>query len=105
LGLLGFATLSQLPNPKNKIDYQHDEAHQQAQSDQAQFEEYRTVDGVQFLDGGFTFHGSVVHCDEEDDELGEVTDVGAVVVVGLQEGQVHQVVQQKGKAEGQHDEG
>jgi hypothetical protein len=40
-------------------------------------------------------HRAVVHSHKEDDELAEVADVGSVVVVGLRERQVDQVVKKK----------
>jgi len=47
--------------------------------------------------GGYRTHRTVVHANEEDGKLGQVADVGSVVVVGPCEGQVDKVVEQKNK--------
>lgn len=49
-------------------------------------------------------HGPVVVRDQEDHQLREVAQVGPVVLVGVLEGQVRQVVQNEDEAEEQDDE-
>ena len=57
------------------------------------------------LDGRRAFHASVVVGGEEDDQVGNVYDVGTIVLVHVAEGQVDQVEQQEGHAQADHQEG
>jgi len=57
------------------------------------------------LDRSCAHHGTVVHGHKQNHELGDVTDVGPVVVVGLRERQVDQVVEKEEDGNGEDNEG
>lgn len=71
---------------------QHDQTHHQRDHDAAVLEVDRAVGVGGPLQGSGAHHRAVVHSHEEGDELCQVADVGTIVVVGMGEGQVDQVV-------------
>ncbi len=51
------------------------------------------MDASDLLVGIVGHHGAIVHRHEESNELSDVADVGPVVVIGLCEGKVDEIVQ------------
>lgn len=90
--LIPTATLLQPYVPIIKQDHQ---AHHQRDSNTGVLQVDRRVDISHLVTRSTALHRSVVHGHEQDDELAEMADIGTVVVIGLCEGEIDQVVQQE----------
>lgn len=84
---------------------EHDQTDDQAEADAGELEVDWTEDCGHSCARGAAHHAAVVQRDEEADELGQMADVGPVVVVRLRVGQVDEVVEKESQGKGNHYEG